>query len=78
MTAFFTLLGLLCITLFLTSFTNLPAEFQACMAFILQEEISIKANIFINDLPIKELSTWYKNNNGQSCYRINASIDDVM
>ena len=38
-TAFLTPLGLLRITSLPTGFTNSPAEFQACMTFILQDEI---------------------------------------
>ena len=34
-------------------FTNSPAEFQACMAFILQDEMPDIADIFIDDLAIK-------------------------
>jgi hypothetical protein len=52
LTAFQTPLGLLRITSLPTGFTNSPAEFQACMTFILQEEIPKKANIFIDDLAI--------------------------
>jgi transposase InsO family protein len=53
LTAFLTPLGLLRITSLPTGFTNSPAEFQKCMTFILHDEIPVKANIFIDDLPIK-------------------------
>ena len=53
MTSFQTPLGLLRITSLPMGFTNSPAEFQKCMAFILQDEIPTVANIFIDDLPIK-------------------------
>lgn len=53
LTAFLTPLGLLRITSLPTGFTNSPAEFQACMSFILQDEIPTTADIFIDDLPIK-------------------------
>ena len=53
LTAFLTPLGLLRITSLPTGFTNSPAEFQACMSFILQHEIPHVADIFIDDLPIK-------------------------
>ena len=59
LTAFLTPLGLLRITSLPMGFTNSPAEFQACMAFILQDEIPTKANIFIDDLPIKGPITQY-------------------
>ena len=49
LTAFLTPLGLLRITSLPTGFTNSPAEFQACMAFILQHEIPHVADIFIDD-----------------------------
>lgn len=60
MIAFMTLLGLLRITSLSTDFTNSPAEFQAYMSFILQEEISHIANIFINNLSIKRPKTRYE------------------
>jgi len=59
MTAFSTPLGLLQITSLPTGFTNLPAEFQNCMSFILQDEIPHVANIFIDDLPIKGPASQY-------------------
>ena len=65
LTAFMTPLGLLRITSLPTGFTNSPAEFQACMSFILQHEIPHKANIFIDDLPIKGPASQYKDQNGQ-------------
>ena len=65
LTAFLTPLGLLRITSLPTGFTNSPAEFQACMAFILQHEIPDKANIFIDDLPIKGPETRYEDEYGQ-------------
>ena len=59
LTAFLTPLGLLRITSLPTGFTNSPAEFQACMSFILQDEIPCTANIFIDDLPIKGPANQY-------------------
>ena len=59
LTAFMTPLGLLQITSLPTGFTNSPAEFQKCMAIILQDEIPHIANIFIDDLPIKGPATQY-------------------
>lgn len=45
-------------------FTNSPAEFQCCMTFILQDEISHKANIFIDDMLVKGPKTQYLDKNG--------------
>ena len=64
MTAFFTPLGLLRLTALPMGYTNSPAEFQKCMAFILQDEIPHIANIFIDDLPIKGPKTKYLDKNG--------------
>ena len=64
-TAFLTPLGLLRITSLPTGFTNSPAEFQACMQFILQDEMPHTADIFIDDLPIKGPATRYEDINGQ-------------
>lgn len=65
MTAFLTPLGLLHITSLPTGFTNSLAEFQACMSFILQDEIPTVANIFIDDLPIKGPKSQYKDAHGK-------------
>jgi hypothetical protein len=65
LTAFMPPLGLLQITSLPTGFTNALAEFQKCMAIILQDEISDKANIFIDDLPIKGPKTQYLGSDGQ-------------
>jgi hypothetical protein len=64
MTAFYTPLGLLCLTALPMGYTNSPAEFQKCMMFILQEEIPEVANIFIDDLPIKGPRTQYPDKHG--------------
>ena len=53
MTAFQTPLGTLRITSLPMGFTNSPAEFQACMVFILQDEIPEVAGVFIDDIPIR-------------------------
>ncbi|KAF9802742.1 hypothetical protein IEO21_09832 [Rhodonia placenta] len=45
-------------------FTNSPAEFQKCMVFILQHEIPMYANIFIDDLPIKGAISDYPDHDG--------------
>lgn len=54
-------LGSLCITFLPTGFTNSPAEFQKCMTFILHDEFTAKANIFIDNLPIKGPKYIYPN-----------------
>ena len=64
LTAFQTPLGLLRITSLPTGFTNSPAEFQACMSFILQNEMPDKADIFIDDLAIRGANTTYPDKNG--------------
>ena len=53
MTAFQTPKGALRITSLPMGYTNSPAEFQACMMFILQNEVPEKAGVFIDDIPIK-------------------------
>ena len=53
MTAFQTPIGPLRIVSLPMGFTNSPAEFQACMTFILQDEIPNVAGVFIDDIPIK-------------------------
>jgi len=64
LTAFQTPLGLLRITSMPMGFTNSPAEFQRCMAFVLQDEIPHVAHIFIDDLPIKGPASQYLDKNG--------------
>ena len=64
LTSFLTPLGLLRITSMPMGFTNSPAEFQACMVFILQDEIPNKTNIFIDDLPIMGPKTQYLDKDG--------------
>ena len=65
LTAFMTPLGLLQITSLPTGFTNSPAEFQKCMTMILHDEIPHKANIFIDDLPIKGPKSQYLDQDGK-------------
>ena len=64
MTAFMSPLGLLRLTSLPMGFTNSPAEFQACMAFILKDEMPHIADIFIDDLPIKGPATIYPDDQG--------------
>jgi hypothetical protein len=63
-TAFQTPLGVLRITSLPMGFTNSPLEFQACMVFILQDEIPQVADVFIDDVPIKEPSSCYVDPDG--------------
>jgi hypothetical protein len=64
LTAFLTPLGLLHINSLPTGFTNSPAEFQKCMTFVLKDEIPEKANIFIDDLPIKGPTSTFPDEHG--------------
>ena len=65
MTAFQTPLGVLRITSLPMDFTNSPSEFQACMVFILQDEIPQVADVFIDDIPIKGPKSRYLNSKGE-------------
>lgn len=59
-TAFASPLGMLQLTSLPMEYTNSPAEFQNCMAFILQHEISNnKSNIFIDNCPVRGPTTQY-------------------
>ena len=64
MTAFQTPLGVLRITSLPMGFTNSPAEFQACMVFILEDEMPEVAGVFIDDIPIKGPINRYLNKEG--------------
>ena len=65
MTAFQTPLGTFRLTSLPMGFTNAPAEFQACMMFILQDEVPDVAGVFIDDIPIKGPATHYLNSEGK-------------
>jgi transposase InsO family protein len=65
MTAFQTPLGVLRIASLPMGYTNSPAEFQACMMFILQDEVPDKAGVFIDDIPIKGPPTKYITTSGK-------------
>jgi transposase InsO family protein len=65
MTAFQTPLGVLRIASLPMGYTNSPAEFQACMMFILQDEVPDKAGVFIDDIPIKGPPTKYLDKDGK-------------
>ena len=65
MTAFQTPLGVLRIASLPMGYTNSPAEFQACMMFILKDEVPDKAGVFIDDIPIKGPPTRYLDKDGQ-------------
>lgn len=65
MTAFQTPLGVLRITSLPMGFTNSPAEFQACMVFLLEDEIPEVAGVFIDDIPIKGPVSRYLDKDGK-------------
>ena len=65
MTAFQTPLGVLQITSLPMGFTNSPAEFQACMVFLLEDEIPEVAGVFIDDIPIKGPVSHYLDEKGE-------------
>jgi hypothetical protein len=66
LTVFQTDLGALRIVSLPMGFTNSPAEFQACMMFILREEIcNRKAGVFIDDIPINGPRTQYLDASGE-------------
>ncbi|KAJ1305906.1 hypothetical protein OPQ81_010625 [Rhizoctonia solani] len=56
--------GLLRLTSLPMGATNAMAKFQACMMFILQEEIPGVAGVFIDDMPIKGAKTRYEQGDG--------------
>ena len=58
-TAFQTPLGAFRLTSLPMGYTNAPAEFQACMMFVLQDEVPEVAGVFIDDVPIKGPATRY-------------------
>jgi hypothetical protein len=60
LTTFQTPLGALWIVSLPMGFTNSPAEFQACMMFILKDEVcDQKAGVFIDDIPINGPESQY-------------------
>ena len=66
LTAFQTPLGTLRIVSLPMGFTNSPAEFQACMMFILKEEIcNQKAGVFIDDIPVNGPRSQYLDQSGK-------------
>ena len=75
MTAFQTPLGALRIVSLPMGYTNSPAEFQACMSFILKDEIPDVAGVFIDDIPIKGPPTKYLDKDGrEECISQNPGI----
>ena len=66
MTAFQTPLGTFQLTSLPMGFTNAPAEFEACMIFILQDEVPDIAGVFIDNIPIKGPATHYLTPEGKS------------
>ena len=65
LTAFQTPIGAYRLTSLPMGFVNSPAEFQACMMFILQDEVPEKAGVFIDDIPIKGPTTRYIGPDGE-------------
>lgn len=65
LTVFLSPLGVLRLTSMPMGYTNSPAEFQNCMAFLLQGEMPHVANVFINNLAIKGPMTQYLNADGK-------------
>ena len=65
LTAFQTPLGAFRLTSLPMGFANSPAEFQACMMFILQDEVPDVAGVFIDDIPIKGPATRYLDSSGK-------------
>jgi len=64
-TAFQTPLGVYRLTSLPMGYANAPAEFQACMQFLLHDEIPHVAGVFIDDIPIKGPATRYLNKEGK-------------
>ena len=65
LTAFQTELGTFRLTSLPMGYANAPAEFQACMMFILQDEVPDVAGVFIDDIPIKGPTTKYLGPDGK-------------
>ena len=65
LTAFQTPLGSFRLTSLPMGYANAPAEFQACMMFILQDEVPNVAGVFIDDVPIKGPVTRYIGPDGE-------------
>ena len=64
LTTFSSPMGTHCLTTILMGYTNAVQIYQANISFILQEEIPQFTYPFINDLPVKEVKTWYQNLDG--------------
>jgi RNase H-like domain found in reverse transcriptase/Integrase zinc binding domain len=65
LTAFQTPLGSFRLTSLPMGYANAPAEFQACMMYILQDEVPEVAGVFIDDIPIKGPPTRYVGPDGK-------------
>jgi len=59
MTAFQTPIGSFRLTSLPMGYANSPAEFQACMSFLLQDEMPEVAGVFVDDIPIKGPTSRY-------------------
>ena len=64
LTTFQTEIGPFRLTSLPMGYVNAPAEFQACMMFILQDEVPDVAGVFIDDIPIKGPTTKYLKSDG--------------
>ena len=64
LTTFNSPLGPHCLTTIPMGYTNAVQIYQADMSFILQDEIPCYSYPFINDLPVKSVTTRYKNLDG--------------
>jgi len=65
LTAFQTPIGSFRLTSLPMGYANSPAEFQACMLFLLQEEMPKVAGVFVDDIPIKGPSSRYLGPDGE-------------
>ena len=65
LTAFQTPFGSFRLTSLPMGYANSPAEFQACMLFLLQDEMPEVAGMFVDDIPIKEPTSRYLGPDGK-------------
>ena len=65
LTAFQTPLGSFRLTSLPMGYANSPAEFQACMLFLLQDEMPEVAGVFVDDIPIKGPTSRYLGPDGE-------------
>ena len=65
LTAFQTPIGSFRLTSLPMGYANSPAEFQACMLFLLQDEMPEVAGVFVDDIPIKGPPSQYLGPDGK-------------